>query len=741
MLINKSLIDDLSEGVVYELEKAIPGMPKLPKPGKIGGQPDLDKKKVGDIVQRHGKDYRITAINPTKTGWGRFKLEAVTKKPEDEAAKREARPEETGKPTAIKQMGQQVKDLYSKVKEKLGEKQKPTVTPPKEKPKERPMIPKTSAEVQQADINTLKGTMDYLSNLENKMNATKTSPELAKLKQDVVDNYIVKMRDKLKQKMGSRFVEYKPTGKPGAAAAAVSYEDLQNKVKQYEDKMSAGQYLDPLENKEYKRMSKQLNDIEDNRIKAMQAANQKMMQEERAKKAKEFGEKLARGEKPFPERTDKHKIEEVKLTDKDKQEDLSTFVMTRYRDDTGKSYSLDQVQANNKKVVDSFVKQNGLKIPKDSINYVKGEIRIPFNSKTIKEISGTLKENYGSTDNDYISFEKGTPGEDSILKIKKVGGINWEIKPLPEQSLADSINTVSDMYDKQAKSGKRKEYRFLFAPDQALFNPPDSPEGQSMTFIQGGMRSGKGLMFGTMMNQALGSADGSVVKFYNFDPTGAFWNDMKDVNPNVIKQMDKKGLVGHNGVATDNIVKMPPDKQASAVKSYVDNFVNKYNEVYSERAAMMEHYGVGHIGKIKDQQIPQAVFNFDEMQQFEGIIQKNTALSKGEKKELLNKITGVMASQKTTGKKLGITMNVVCQNGFDSDQMTSISGAAGNHLLSLDGKADLRSFGSARGFTSAVTRANIGNAIVAETRKPDQNPRLLNPIVPGVGTATALKGK
>lgn len=637
-------------------------------------------------------------------------------------------------PEALKEVQDKTKEIAQKVSQKIRE-----FTQRKEAPK--PTQPQAQRQAIFDDMDLVSSAIDYLYGLKQKVDTMGAGNEA---KKEIVNTAIRAMAQDLKRQLGDRFKYKIPgEGKQGQAPSQLTREQTIDKVKNYDDKMARGETLEPAENKEYNRLRKEIESAENNKINAMNQQNEKQMAAEMDRKSKEFEDKLSKGQPPYEKRQMEFSVEPVKLSTEQKDEDVNTFIKIRYSDSTGKPYDLDTVKANNQKVVDKFLRINKLQLPKNAkINYIKGEISFPFNLATMTSIKKQLDANYGKAGDEYFTIEEGTPGEKSKLKIKKIGGIDWSIKPIPEKGLAESINELGKDYSNQAKQGKRIEYKFEYAPGQYLTNPPDSPEGENLVFLQGGQRSGKGLMFGTMMNQALGSANGGVVKFYNFDPTGAFWNDMTKNNPNMINEMDKKGLLGHNGVTKDDIMKISnPEQQGKAIKGFIDNFVNKYNEIYSERAALKSHYKVGHINQIQDYQIPQAVFNVDELQQLENAVLKNPSLSRADKKQLLNRVTGIFATQKTNGKKLGITLVGAVQNGFTSDEMNELSGASGNHLISLDGQANIKSFAGSRGtrgFTNAVKKGSRGNAVMLETGKPDQKPETVSPIIPGDGTAKAL---
>jgi hypothetical protein len=726
------LIKTLSNEIL-SIEKAGFGLPKLPSIKFPTGMPSTRQHKYVKKEENYfgpGKHrYWYKMPDGSLVSSDEEKKETKEKQlVEEQATEKQPATEK------LKDVQDQTKDVAQKVSEKIKE-----LSQKKEKIQPR----QSRAEKQEIydDLDLVSGAIDYLYGLKRKVDSMGVGQEQ---KKQIINTAISAMAQDLKRQLGDRF-KYKIPGerKQGQASSQLTREQTIDKVRNYDDKMARGETLEPAENKEYNGLRREIESAENNKINAMNEQNEKQMAAEMSRKSKEFEDKLSKGQPPYEKRQMEFAIQPVKLSNEQKDEDVNTFIKIRYSDSTGKPYDLDKVKTNNQKVVDKFLRINKLQLPKNAkINYVNGEISFPFNLATMSSVKKQLDANYGKAADEYFTIEEGTPGEKSKLKVKKVGGVDWSIKPIPEKGLAESINEIGIDYSNQAKQGKRIEYKFEYAPGQYLTNPPDSPEGENLVFLQGGQRSGKGLMFGTMMNQALGSANGGVVKFYNFDPTGAFWNDMTKNNPNIVNEMDKKGLMGHNGVTKDDIMKISnPEQQGKAIKGFIDNFVNKYNEIYSERAALKSHYKVGHINQIQDYQIPQAVFNVDELQQLENAVLKNPSLSRGDKKQLLNRVTGIFATQKTNGKKLGITLVGAVQNGFTSDEMNELSGASGNHLISLDGQANIKSFAGSRGtrgFTNAVKKGSRGNAVMLETGKPDQKPMTVSPIIPGNGTAKAL---
>ena len=237
MLIEKSLLDELKNDI---LKANIPGLPKLPGVGKTPGlAPDMQKKNVGDTITRGGKDYRITAIDPSKKGWGRFKLQSVEGQPEEGGAKREAKPVDTA--VEGKKLEGTVKQLMDRVKEKLGgAAPQKEVAPGEIKPKE---AVKPDAE---KDIGMYKNAMSYLDNLAERLQGTEVVEEAKELKREILEKYIFALKDRMKEKMGSRFIETRPK----EAAPSMTYEALNTKVSDYDNKMQS-QPLTVEENKEY----------------------------------------------------------------------------------------------------------------------------------------------------------------------------------------------------------------------------------------------------------------------------------------------------------------------------------------------------------------------------------------------------------------------------------------------------------------------------------------------------------
>jgi len=723
------------------IKKAFAGMPRAtpPSPKGMGSTGEMGKKQIGDTVKRGKKEFRIVEIDPTKKGWARFtKLEAI-EGPKEEAistkGKKELPSKEGKKLTPEEKKGfkdtiEKLKEKVSgKIQEKLGKKPvEPEAKPPAEERLTQALAtPKGEAESQAAyNLRLWAAGTNFISEFAKKLDAIPTSGPAAEVKKQEINNMIQNVYTQLNQKTLSLKQQ---------AARGTSYEGAKSTLKGMDNKIISGQRLTREEGLQYDKLQRQINK-EDERTNAVLALqNEKSIHAARAEKQAETSEKLSRGEKLYGQ-FGTYKAQPLKVTPKEKMEDTQTFLNIRYE-----GIPLQKVKTNNKNVINSFTKLNNIRGIVGSgvkVNSIKGEIRFPFDPTKIKALEKSLKLSYGKDAAKYFTMDRGTPGGETKINVKKVAGIDWEIKPLPAKNLGESINGLQEGYSSEAKSGKRIEYKFEFTSNQYMSNSPADPGGQNFVIFQGDQRAGKGATFGTMMNQAMGSANKDIVQFYNFDPTGAFWNGMKTTDPNVVKNLEKKGLLGHNGVAAESLKGMDAKTQAKAVGDYVNQFVDKYNEEYIKRDALMGAKQADHIGKIQDQQIPQAVFNFDEIQQFENMILNNPEIEDGDRKAMLQKMAGVLSTQKTNGKKRGMTVNIGVQQGFHSDELKRVTKSPNNTLVSLDGNAEISSFGRVRGFQNAINTASIGSAVTLTTGKPDQLPTTHSPIIPGVGTAKQL---
>ena len=526
-------------------------------------------------------------------------------------------------------------------------------------------------------------------------------------------------------------------GRPtrGKPKEQTSYGDFENVVKQYESKIVGNQPVSKEETLDYTKAKSQLDKRDDNVRNILQKNDEQLNQERRNKYMTDFQAQLDSGKVPFEKRQKAVPIPKINLTKQQQDTDIDTFIQTRYSTET-KKYTMQDVENNNKKVIDRFTKLNKIGFPKNSqTDYLRGTISFNYDSNTLKSIQQTLKNNYGANVNEYVNLEQGAIGGKTTLRIKKIDGIDWSIKPVPKTTLLTSIDTVSNLYNKDLSSGKRAGYKFMVGENTLLQNDPDAPDQNYLVFIQGGQRSGKGLTFATMINQAMASANGSIVKFFNFDCTGNFWNKMTEANPNIINNLKTKNMLGYNGVVKD-IRTLDPHMQAEAVKSYIGNLAEQYNKVLGERTALLEKYNANNINDIPDIQIPQMVFNIDEAELLEGIMLTNPELNKD--KEALNNFAGILGMSTTTGSKLGITMNVALQTRFQSDELKAIASKGGNTLLTLDGKADIGTFGRVQGMTRAIRSASISNARVLTVGVQNQDPKSFSPIIPGKGTAQAI---
>ena len=406
MTINKSLLDRIKNDIINEIEKAGPKTPSVKTPTPQGAKKTI-------YWQGEGRQFprKINFDTPIPPGWA----ETPKQKEDIESKKEKPTKEEEVSPKDVKEVGEDIKTIWDKVQEKLGV--KPKETPKQEKPKEAPQEKPVSKPGQDADkkeFAILDDALNYLEDIAERVGAKELAdPKLEAARQQLIDTKINKLYSGLKKKLGEDV--FKPFIKEGKKETpSLSYDEMKDKVSQYNEKLSAGKGLDKEQFKEYKQLEKQLSSQEDAMIQAMQEENDRKLAQEKANKVAALEKQLKSGDKPYPDKGQPRKEVDLKMTDSDKEKDLEFSAMVRYKD-----VPIEKVKANNKKVVDKFVELSGIKLPKNSkINYIKGEISFPFNPDTVKNINNQLARQ-GMTGRKEIQFKPGMAGEDSKITISE----------------------------------------------------------------------------------------------------------------------------------------------------------------------------------------------------------------------------------------------------------------------------------------------------------------------------------
>lgn len=741
-IVNNILQDDL---YIKEIISKALGMPKVPSGTKM---PKMTVYWQGEGKRR---PIQINVGSKIPDGYGpnpkqKIGQESVSEKEGKKEEKISTKEKIKISPEEKKKLKDQISGLKEKVLDKIKEKIKPEkkeISP--QKTFEREFEREKGIGESEAFYNLRLGTaaLDYINDFYKKFENIPVSDPKYQKQKEIVNNMIDQIHEQLTKKVSGKSAKLLETKRLTESA---NYQQSKDRLNNLEQKMSQGEKLNPEEAKEYNKLSKQIEMSDkiylENQRKQLDIENSKKQEEI----TKDLEVKWNKGEKFYKDYSG-IKTDKIKTTSEIKEKDATLFSILRY----GKNIPLKEIKKNNKNTVNSFIKEKlkDFEIKNVNTNYEQGTIT--FDSSQVdnpRKFSKKLKQSFlddDSANNAYIL--RSTKDGKLIISVKQYK-TDWVIRPMPE-NLSTAVNEQQKKYEQNKKTGAKTKYQFWLSKDKALSINPAQRDQPHTVVMQGGQRTGKGLTFGSEMSQALGWADGSVVQFFNFDHTAAFYSDLNRSDPKFLNKMQNKGLIGFNGVTKDNLKTLEPTEQANALEDYINNFSTAYNNEYNKRTVIRNLAKTNNLDQVK-QQIPTAVFNMDEAEALEDLILTNSEIGKDKKDELLNKVAGVISNQQTNGVKVGMMLKMGLQQGFKSDIMQRVMRTSGNTLISYDGNADPITFNvtRTRGMTDALRSVKStevdedGNPIstgrVIVTRTGQGGGSVYSPILPGTGSVEAV---